>query len=112
MASKMFYDNFNQSQVCGMFNGWHFLTIILFAVVVAVAMYFSRGMTKEGVRKTHLIVAICVTIAEVAKITIRVLKGQSPDNYVPLYYCSLFIFAYILPRVRCKCNGNMDKNGV
>ena len=93
MASILFYDNFTQSQVCGMFNGWHFLTIILFAITLTVALYCSRNMSQKAVRKTHLIVAICVTVAEIVKITLRVIKGQSPDNYIPLYYCSLFIFA-------------------
>ncbi len=38
-------------------------------------------------------IAISVLIMEIIKIIIRIYRGDSYDSYIPLYFCSLFIFA-------------------
>ena len=90
---KFFYDHFTQNDICGMFNLGHLLTVVVFIASMALALFFSRKMTESQVKKMHLIVAIVVSVLEVVKITLRVVKGQSYDSYMPLYFCSLFIFA-------------------
>lgn len=80
-------------QVCGMFNGLHAITILLFFALLALLLYLSRHMTEEKSHKLLRWVAIFVSALEIVKITSRILQGYGPDSWVPLYYCSLFIFA-------------------
>lgn len=90
---KFFYDRFSQDDVCGMFTLGHFLSIALFFLLGGIMLCFSRKLSPTGVKKAKLAVAIAVTIMEIAKISIRIYKNQWYDSWLPLYYCSLFIFA-------------------
>lgn len=85
---------------CGMFNIWHYLTIVLFFLCLWCLLHLSRNMTAEQVKKCHIFIAIGVTILEVIKISSRIRKGYGPDSWVPLYYCSLFIFSIWLSLCR------------
>lgn len=78
---------------CGMFNSLHFLVIGLFFAVLWLLLRASRRLNKEKVSKLLLSVAICVTILEIIKIAVRIRGNEGPDSWIPLYYCSLFIFA-------------------
>ncbi len=90
---KFFYDRFAEDDICGMFTPGHLFTIVLFFGLGALLLYFSRGITQERARKIRFLIALAVTLMEIAKIGIRVYKNQWYDSWVPLYYCSLFIFA-------------------
>ena len=89
----MFYDNFTQDQICGIFTFWHFVAMGIFVVLAIVALVLSRKMTEKQVKKTMLIVAIIVTVLEIVKIIIRLYKHSNLNGWVPLYFCSLFIYA-------------------
>ena len=93
LSKKFFYDNYTQDDVCGMFNIEHLLTVILFFVILVGALYLSRKFTEKGVKRAVFIVMICVTVAEIIKISLRIYKGNGYDSWMPLYYCSLFIYA-------------------
>lgn len=87
---------------CGMFNIWHYLTIVLFFFCLWLLLRLSRNMTASQVKKCHVFIAIGVTVLEVIKIFSRIRKGYGPDSWVPLYYCSLFLFAIWLSLCRCE----------
>lgn len=89
----MFYDNFTPDQICGMFSFWHIVAIVIFAVTATIALVLSRNMKKQTVVKLMKIVAITVVVMEIVKITLRLIKHSSPDGWVPLYFCSLFLYA-------------------
>ena len=78
---------------CGMFNFWHYLTIALFALCLAGLLRLSKGLTPRQARTVHAVIAVGVSLLEVIKIASRIRKGYGPDSWVPLYYCSLFLFA-------------------
>lgn len=85
---------------CGMFNFWHYLTIFLFFLFLWCLLRISRRMTAQQVRMCHFLVAVGITLLEVFKIISRIQKGYGPDSWVPLYYCSLFLFAIWLSLCR------------
>ncbi len=85
---------------CGMFNFWHLLVAVLFFGCLAGMLRLSRGMPSARVRRIQLAVAVLVTVLEVIKISVRVSRGQPPDSWMPLYYCSLFLFAIWLSLCR------------
>ena len=40
----MFYDNFSEDQICGLFTPWHFFAIAMFFLVVDVCIgFFSKN---------------------------------------------------------------------
>lgn len=90
---KFFYDNYTDNDVGGMFGMPHVISVFLFIALGILALRLTRNFDKERVRGLHLIVAILITAMEVCKISLRIYKGQSYDSWVPLYFCSLFIFA-------------------
>ena len=89
----MFYDNFTEEQICGLFTPWHFVAIACIILFVTLGLVFSRKMSEKQANRTILIVAILVTVMEVIKIILRLIKGASGDGWIPLYMCSLFIYA-------------------
>ncbi len=89
----MFYDNFTPDQVCGMFTFWHFMVLIIFAIVMTLALYFSRKMTQQQFHKLMVVVAFLITGMETIKIALKIAKHSNLNGWVPLYYCSLFIYA-------------------
>ncbi len=90
---KFFYDHFTEEDICGMFTLGHLFTIILFFGLASLFLYLSRDISKEGAFKIRFWCAVAVSVMEVIKIGIRIYKNQWYDSWVPLYYCSLFIFA-------------------
>ncbi len=98
---KFFYDHFTVDQV-GAYTWQHFLIMGIFIVALIVALYFSRKFDEKQSRKIMFIIAIVVTVMEIIKIILRLIKGSSLDGYLPLYFCSLFI--YCLWLTFCKNN--------
>ena len=90
---KFFYDHYTEEDICGMFTPAHILVVVLFFSLLALTLYLSRRLTAKGVRKTHFWIAVVVTAVEVVKIGLRVYKKQPPNDWMPLFYCSLFLFA-------------------
>ncbi|MBQ8162915.1 MAG: YwaF family protein [Clostridia bacterium] len=93
MEKKFFYDNFDSSQICGILSLGHIFTVILFAALSVLSIYFLKRLNGKQSKRFMLIVAISVTFMEIVKISLRIAKNQACDSWVPLYYCSLFIFA-------------------
>ncbi len=87
---------------CGMFNIWHYLTIVLFFLLLWCLLRLSANMSVAQVKMCHFFIAVGIMILEVFKITLRIKKDYGPDSWVPLYYCSLFVFAIWLSLCRWK----------
>ena len=90
---KLFYDNFTDADVAGIFSFGHLCYLFAFILLSAVLLYLSRAITPERERKNRFIIAVSVTVMEIIKIWLRIYKGQHVDSWIPLYYCSLYIFA-------------------
>lgn len=90
---KFFYDNFEPEQICGMFTAGHLFMIAISIVACILILHFSLRMTFEKIRRCSLILAITLCSIEVLKITFRIIKQQAPSVWVPLYFCSLFLYA-------------------
>lgn len=101
-AKKFFYDYYTPDDICGMFTPGHYLSILLFFGTLALALWLSRRWSKGTVQKVHIGIAIGVAVMEIVKISLRVYKGQGPDDWMPLYFCSLFLFAVWLALAKWK----------
>ena len=82
----------------GMFSGWHWLLFALTAVLVTAGLILSRNMTQKAVRRTVRIVTALLWALEIVKISfvLLVLKSRNPNEFIPLYYCSLVLYAGIM----------------
>ncbi len=90
---KFFYDYFDPEQICGMYTPGHFLMIAFFIVTSILILRVTVRLSVEKVRRINLWIAIVFTAVEMLKISLRVYKGHNPSEWVPLYFCSLFLYA-------------------
>ncbi|MBR2903055.1 MAG: YwaF family protein [Clostridia bacterium] len=99
---KFFYDYFQPSDVCGIYTWGHLFTVVAFVLSMVAAFFLSRKMTEKGVGRLQWIVAIAVTVMEIVKIALKAIKGDPATQWMPLYYCSIFIVAIWLTLTNVK----------
>lgn len=80
---------------CGLFTPGHFGLIIITIIGIIVALKKTVNKNKEEI---HRIIKNCtklVWVLEVIVIAFKLLTGsiRNINNYVPLYYCSLLLYA-------------------
>lgn len=81
-----------------MFSLWHLIFILIFIGLLVAALYFCRNISADRVQKILWWTATVVTATEILKITLRIAKGGGTDTWIPLYYCSLFLYAIWMTR--------------
>ncbi len=81
------------TEPCGMFHILHYITIILFFALLGLFIFLSKKMSRLNAEKLIKWLGILVTVLEVIKIIRRSFLGEAPGRLVPLFFCSLFIFA-------------------
>ncbi len=89
----MFYDHFDESQIAGIFTLPHFIVLAFYFVLFVVALVLSRKMREETVVRVTFGTAIAVTAMEILKMSLRIAKHSPADQWLPLYFSSLFIYA-------------------
>lgn len=90
-----FFCKENEYEPIGMFSVGHIVTLIIFLLIVAFCAYKCRKIGKDKAIFLTKIIAIVVTVLEIIKITIAFINGEGDklDHWVPLYFCSMFIYA-------------------
>lgn len=90
-----FFCKENEYEPVGMFSVGHIVTLIIFLLIVAFCAYKCRKIGKDKAIFLAKIIAIVVTVLEIIKITIAFINGEGDklDHWVPLYFCSMFIYA-------------------
>lgn len=83
---------------CGIFTKEHFLLILLTVIGIKIALKRTINKTHEGVKQIIKNCTIAMWIFEVTIIIFKITTGNPRDlnNYVPLYYCSLLLYAGLL----------------
>ena len=105
----MFYDNFTKEQICGVFTPTHYIVIVLYYALMAVALVFSRKLNERKTEWTVFGIAVAVTVMEIIKIAIRIHKGENGDAWIPLYFSSLFLYAIWLSLFKNKIVQSMGR---
>lgn len=80
---------------CGLFTLGHFILIIVTIIGIIIALKKTVNKSKEEIRQIIKRCSILVWILEVIKISFKIATGviRNVNNYVPLYYCSLLLYA-------------------
>ena len=81
----------------GMYSLGHFILLIIFSAVALTIFLLLRKQNKANIILTIKVFTYVITILELIKIfwnmAIYGFAAESLNHYVPLYYCSLYIYA-------------------
>ena len=94
----MFFAKAGEYEPCGIFTVQHFELIIITILGIIFALKNTVHKTKEEVKQIIKRCTIVMWILEVIMITFKLCTGdvRNFNNYVPLYYCSLLLYAGLL----------------
>lgn len=95
---KMLFANPGEYKPCGIFTKGHFGLIIVTVLGIIIALKKTINKTKDEVSKIIKRCTIVMWIFEVIIIAFKLCTGdpRNVNNYVPLYYCSLLLYAGLL----------------
>ena len=104
----MFFKNANEVTACGMFSIEHFILLTITLVCVSIALKYTRNIEKDKLKKLIRKTTIFLWILEIIKIIFNIKNyGYNEVNkYVPLYFCSLILYAGIFSGY---CKGTLKK---
>ena len=91
----MLFSKPGEYEACGMFTEGHIKLLIITIIGIIVALKKTTNKTKEEVKKIIKTCTIAMCFLEVITIIFKLLTGdpKNLNNYVPLYYCSLLLYA-------------------
>ena len=94
----MLFARSGEYEPCGMFTTGHFELIIITILGIVIALKNTINKTKEEVKQIIKKCTIVMWILEVIMIAFKLCTGEvrNLNNYVPLYYCSLLLYAGLL----------------
>lgn len=106
----MFFAKPGEYEATGLYSIGHFILLIITTVVICVAIKFTKNKKDNEVKKIIQILTIVMWILEITKIifNLAIGNGQNPNTYIPLYFCSLILYAGIFSGF---CKGNLKKIG-
>ena len=91
-------------KACGLFTYQHFSLIICTAIGIFLAVKCTKINDKNDIRKIIIKTTILVWILEIIKIifNLKIGNGNNINTYVPLYYCSILLYAGIFSSLKNK----------
>ena len=80
---------------CGVYTVGHLVLFLITVLLIGVGLYLCRNMDKDKVRTVIRSVTALLWALEIWKIlfVLIVTGSRNPNDYVPLYYCSLVLYA-------------------
>ena len=95
---------------CGLFNMNHLILALLTMVGIAIAVKHTKVNQKNDIKKIIRVITIVVWVLEVLKtiFVISIGEGRTINKIVPLYYCSLLLYAGLLSSV---ARGKLERTG-
>lgn len=94
----MFFSAKGEYLPCGMFSIGHFILIIITSLAIYIAIKHTKNKDKNQVYKIIKTLTIIICILELLKIifVLFIEKAYNVNEFLPLYYCSLLIYAGLL----------------
>lgn len=106
----MFFRRPGEAQPCGMFSIGHLILLTITVISIMIALHFTKKRTKQDVQRIIKNVTIVLWVLEIIKIIFNLAIGNAnnPGSYIPLYYCSLTLYAGIFSSC---CKGTLKRIG-
>jgi len=94
----MFLARTGEYEACGMYTIGHLIILLITLLGILIALKFTKNKNKEQILKEIRIITIFLWILEIIKIVFNLSVGNAsnPNTYVPLYFCSMILYAGIL----------------
>ena len=94
----MFFAEPGEYEPCGIFTMQHFELLIITVLGIIIALKNTVNKTKDEITQIIRKCTIIMWILEIIMIAFKLCTGdvRSLNNYVPLYYCSLLLYAGLL----------------
>lgn len=94
----MFFSKPGEFKPCGMYSVGHFILLFFTLCIVGIAIKLTKSISKSQVKNIIKKFTIVLWILEIIKIAFNFAIGNwvNPNNYIPLYYCSIILYAGIL----------------
>ena len=94
----MFFSKPDIFPACGLYNLKHLISVIILIFLIVVGIKKIKINKKEDITKIIKTFTIIVWILEIIKIIFNLFIGNiyNVNTYVPLYYCSILLYAGIL----------------
>jgi len=84
------------NEIHGLFTINHLLFVGLSLILVGLLIFLSLKLNNYQIKKQIKIIGLIIILLEIIKITYMIIDKRSPNDYVPLYYCSLLIYFLFL----------------
>ena len=93
---------------CGMFNVSHLISSVSCALIAIFLFIFLRKISERALLILTRALAIFFSVLEIIKIVFKISIGEGKyiDHWMPLFFCSLFIYALVM----CGFGKGMIKN--
>lgn len=94
----MFFAKTGEYEPCGIYNVKHIILAIITIIFIVIALKCTKNKDKCKVKRIIRICTITMWILEIIKIIFKLQQCELTDvnKYVPLYYCSILLYAGIL----------------
>lgn len=106
----MFLAKPGEYEACGMYTIGHLILLIITTIGVLVALKFTKNKNKKQIIKIIRNITIFLWVLEIIKIVFNLMVGNAsnPNTYIPLYFCSMILYAGILSGF---CKGKLKHVG-
>lgn len=107
----MFFAKLGEYPACNLFTTGHFFLIIVTIIGIIIALKNTINKTKEEVKNIIKKCTVFLCIFEIFIIIFKITTSgniRNLNNYVPLYYCSLLLYAGLLSSF---ANGRLKRMG-
>lgn len=91
------FSNMGKYEACGIFTIGHFILIGLTLIGILIALKKTVNKKKEEVHRIIQYVTVIACILEIVKIIFSIKQNslKAVNTYLPLYYCSILLYAGI-----------------
>lgn len=106
----MLFKSANQVVPCGMFSIGHIILFSITIISIVIALKYTKNIKPDKVKKIIRKSTIILWILEIIKIIFNIKNYgfKEVNKYVPLYFCSLILYAGIFSGF---CKGKLKKVG-
>ena len=97
-------------EACGMYTIGHLILLLITVIGIFIALKFTKNNSKEQILKEIKVITIFLWVLEIIKIVFNLIVGNAsnPNTYVPLYFCSMILYAGIFSGF---CKGKLKHIG-
>lgn len=91
----IFFAKPGKYEACGIFSKGHMILFTFMMIGICIALYYTIKKSKNEVQQIIRNCTIFLWTLEIVKILFNILIGNisNPNSYIPLYYCSLVLYA-------------------